>query len=92
MAVKKNLVIWIAALFVANACAAFAVVYAKHKARSYHIEVSQLRAIADDLDVEWGRLQLEEGTLAEYGRIEKISREKLGMKMPQSNEIRLVFE
>lgn len=92
MRLNKRIVVSVAFLLVINTCAAFAVVYSKQKSRTYHIEVSQLRMIADDLDVEWGRLQLEEGALTEYGRVERIARDKLGMKVPDASEIRLVLE
>ncbi|MCB1754298.1 MAG: cell division protein FtsL [Gammaproteobacteria bacterium] len=92
MHLNKNLVIWIASLMVVNACMAFAVVYAKQKSRAYHIEVSQLRMMADDMDIEWGRLQLEEGALSEYGRVARIASDKLGMRVPVASEVRLVLE
>ena len=92
MRLKKSTIVWVGILLVANVCVAFAVVYSKQKSRAYHIEVSRLRATADELDTEWGRLQLEEGALSEYGRIERIAREKLKMRRPKSSEIRLVLE
>ncbi len=88
----KNRIVWIGGLVVINTCFAFAVVYSKHKARTYHSEISQLRAMTDDLDVEWGQLQLEEGALSEYGRIERIARGQLGMEIPAAEEIQLILE
>ena len=88
----KGLAYWIAVLIVANTCLAFSIVYLKQKARTSHIELSQLRQIIDDLDIEWGRLQLEEAALSEYGRIERIATDRLGMKLPASADIILVRE
>ncbi len=84
--------IWIGGLFFLNVCVAFVVVYSKHETRNYHTELSQLHAIEDELDIEWGKLQLEEGTLSEYGRIERIAKERLNMKVPEAEQIRLVLE
>ncbi len=92
MRIRKSTIVWVGVLLVANVCVAFAVVYSKQKTRAYHIEVSRLRATADELDIEWGRLQLEEGALSEYGRVERIASEKLNMHRPVSSEIRLVLE
>ncbi|MDO6460322.1 cell division protein FtsL [Granulosicoccaceae sp. 1_MG-2023] len=92
MRLTRTHILMIAALLMLNVCTAMAVVYSKHKSRVYHIELSELREEADELDVQWGRLQLEEGALSEYGRIERIATEKLGMKRPPDAEIRLVLE
>jgi cell division protein FtsL len=35
-----------------------------------------------ELDVEWGQLQLEQSTWAGHARIERIARDKLGMRPP----------
>ena len=88
----KNSVLWISVLFFINVCLAFVVVYAKHETRNSHIELSQLRAIEDDLNIEWSQLQLEEGTLSEYGLVEKIARERLRMHVPDAENIRLVVQ
>ena len=40
-----------------------------------------------DLDVEWGQLQLEQSTWAGHARIEKIARDKLGMRPPPPAQI-----
>ncbi len=61
---------------------AMGVVYVKHQSRVSFVEYQQLVSERDILDVEWGRLQLEQSTWATHGRIEKMSREKLGMINP----------
>lgn len=42
------------------------------------------------LDVEWGRLQLEQSTLIMHGRIERIAKEHLKMVVPAANEIQII--
>ena len=44
----------------------------------------------DQLDAEWGRLQLEQGTLATPWRIENTARERLDMALPGDNEVVIV--
>ncbi len=88
----KKQIAWVSSLFVINVCVAFVVIYSKHATRNYHIELSQLAAIEDDLDTEWGKLQLEEGALAEYGRIDRIAKDRLNMRVPETKKIRFVLE
>lgn len=61
---------------------AISVVFSKHKTRKLFVELSQLHKSIDDLNIEWGRLQLEEGAWSDHGRIEKIARTQLNMKLP----------
>jgi len=49
--------------------------------------LQQLHKQVDELDIEWGRLQLEQSTWSSHGRIEKVARNKLQMKLPKANEI-----
>ncbi|MGB5474454.1 MAG: cell division protein FtsL [Gammaproteobacteria bacterium] len=58
---------------------AVAVVYSKHQGRKLFVELQALGKERDSMDIEWGQLQLEQGTLTTQGKIEKIARERLGM-------------
>ena len=55
------------------------VVYSKHQARKLFVELQALANERDDMDIEWGQLQLEQGTLTTQGQIEKAARDRLGM-------------
>ena len=61
---------------------AISVIYSKHLNRKVFVELQQINKSIDELNVEWGRLQLEEGTWADHGRLEKIARTKLNMLLP----------
>ena len=61
---------------------AISVVYSKHLNRKVFVELQQLNKSIDELNVEWGRLQLEEGAWADHGRLEKIARTELNMLLP----------
>ncbi|HEC17701.1 MAG TPA: cell division protein FtsL [Sedimenticola sp.] len=63
------------------------VVYAKYASRKYFVELQALRAERDAIDVEWGRLQLEQSTWATHGRVERMARKKLGMHIPAADEV-----
>jgi len=61
---------------------AIGVVYARQQARLQFVELSRLGVERDDLNFEYGRLQLEQATWADNNRIDQIAREKLGMIAP----------
>jgi cell division protein FtsL len=42
------------------------------------------------MDVEWGQLQLEQGTLAMPARVEKLAARQLLMQTPQPKQIRYI--
>jgi cell division protein FtsL len=66
------------------------VIYAKHEARSRFNELQQLTQQRDDLDIEWGQLQLEQSTWATHGRVERVARDDLRMVIPQATDLRIV--
>ena len=69
---------------------AVGVVYARHRHRQAFIELSSLEKARDELNIEFGRLQLEQATWAETGRIEQVAREQLGMKFPEGADVGVV--
>jgi|AP12_2_1047962.scaffolds.fasta_scaffold36120_2 cell division protein FtsL len=58
---------------------AVAVVYARHQGRKLFIELQALGKERDNMDIEWGQLQLEQGTLTTQGKVETVARDRLGM-------------
>ncbi|WP_342782215.1 cell division protein FtsL [Thiohalocapsa marina] len=69
---------------------AMAVVHVKYLTRGEFGVLQQVRAERDALDVEWGRLQIEEAALTSHTRIEDNARTKLDMYLPGSGEVRVV--
>ena len=69
----------IAILLTANVLTGVSIVYSKHSIRKEFIELQSLQESFDELQFEWGRLQLEQSTWLTYARVEKLAREKLGM-------------
>ena len=61
---------------------AIAVVYVRQQTRLQFVELTRLGVERDDLNVEYGRLQLEQATWADNNRVDQIAREKLGMLAP----------
>lgn len=70
---------FLVALAVASA---LGVVASQHQARKLFSELEREQTRAHGLDVEWDQLQLEQSTWAAHARIEKIARERIGMRPP----------
>ncbi|MGD8828781.1 MAG: cell division protein FtsL [Gammaproteobacteria bacterium] len=77
-------------LAAAVVASALGVIYARHENRRYFIELQQARKARDALNVEWGRLQLEQSTWATQARIEQVARKQLHMIMPSRHEVVIV--
>lgn len=67
-------------LIVAVIASALGVVYSTHYSRKLFVELTELKKTRDNLNVEWGQLQLEQSTWGTQGRIEDLARKKLNMK------------
>jgi len=69
---------------------ALSIVTSQHKARSLFVALENEQETARQLEVKWGKLQLEQSTLAMHGRIEQIARVKLNMKVPTASRVQIV--
>ena len=69
---------------------AIAVVWTRHQSRSLFVQLSQLQSQRDELNIEYGRLELEQATWAEPRRIDNEARSKLGMFTPRPQDVQLV--
>ena len=77
-------------LFVVVLITALSVVYTKHMNRKYFTEWQKLQKESDEMNIEWGQLQLERSTFATSSEIEKKARKKLGMDQPVMKEMILI--
>lgn len=78
------------ALLLAVIASAIAVVWARQENRMLFMQLSKLQNERDHLNIEFGRLELEQATWADPTRIEAVARGKLGMVEPKPADIRLV--
>jgi cell division protein FtsL len=69
---------------------AIMLVSAKHQSRQLFVRLELLKEARDRLQVDWGRLKIEQSTLATHGRVEALVRERLSMVDPHAQEIVLV--
>jgi len=77
----------LALLLAATILTAIGIVNARHRHRQLFVELSKLEKARDELNIEFGRLQLEQATWAESNRIDQIARRRLGMKFPEKGDI-----
>jgi len=76
-------------LVVVIACA-LGVVTSQHKARKLFEELQKEKDRAQQMEIEWGQLQLEQSTWAMPTRVEKIASMKLQMQLPKSVQIQFI--
>ena len=78
------------ALVLAVLASAVGVIYAKHEGRKQFVQLQALEKERDQMNVEWGQLQLEQGTWATHSRVERVARKRLGMKMPDAESVVII--
>ena len=66
---------------------ALALVYTKHESRKLFVELEQLTDERDQLNIEWGQLQIEQSTWAAHARIEQVATDDLRLTRPETTEI-----
>jgi cell division protein FtsL len=66
---------------------AMALIYTKHESRKLFVELEQLTHERDELNIEWGRLQIEQSTWAQHARSEQVARDDLALVRPAATEV-----
>jgi len=82
---KLNLLL----LLVLVVCA-LGLVTSQHKARKLFSELEREQSRARELEIEYGRLQLEASTWGLHARVEKVAAGTLGMRTPDARRVRIV--
>ena len=73
-----------------DATSAIADVLTRHQLREAFIALSKAENERDELNIEFGRLQIEQATWSETNRVEQIATSKLGMKFPEGADVVVV--
>lgn len=68
------------------------IVGVEHRSRQLFIEAESLNRELDRLQVEWGRLQIEQGMYATHSRIEPLVRQRLKLTEPSGDQLVVVVE
>ena len=67
-----------------------ALVYTKHESRKLFVELEGHTHERDDLNIEWGQLQIEQSTWATHARIERVATDELSLVRPESTDIYVI--
>ncbi len=87
---NKILAIAVPALWFAALGSAAGAIYCKHRARELFVELERLNAGRDNLEIEWGQLQLEQSAWSTHAFVERVASTKLHMAMPPPKEIEII--
>lgn len=77
-------------MFLLVMASAVGVIYSKHESRKLFVQLQTLQKERDQMDIEWGRMQLEQSTWATHGRIERLARKKLDMTIPSAENVVII--
>ena len=87
---RRMILIALPALWVAALASAAAAVYIKHRSREMFVELERLDTRRDNLEIEWGQLQLEQSAWSTHAFVERVASAKLHMGMPPPKDIEII--
>jgi len=79
-------------LAIAVVVSAIWVATVRHEARQLFVELEALNREHDRLQIDWGRLQIEQSAWAAHPRIESLAREQLSLVPPEQAQIVMLQE
>lgn len=79
--------LWFALLLVLVGASGLGVVYTTFSSRHLLNDLQQLEKQRNRLQVEWGRLLLEQSSLVAQGRVEDMAIAELGMEVPDLKQV-----
>ncbi len=87
---RRALLLAVPLLWVAVLGSAAGAIWCKHRARELFVQLEALNARRDNLEIEWGQLQLEQSAWATHAFVERVASTRLHMAMPPPKEIEIV--
>lgn len=78
----------IALLLTATLVSALMLIESKYENRKLFAELRKLQQQRDTMNIEWGKLQLEESTFTTHAVVERVASSRLQMEMPKQNNVR----
>lgn len=84
---RKQPAVLVFVLAIVCVLSALALVYTKHESRKLFVELETLTDERDELNIEWGQLQIEQSTWATHARIEQVASDELQLTRPDTTEI-----
>jgi len=86
----RVLSIAVPALWLLTLGSAAGAIYSKHRARELFLELERLNRQRDELEIDWGRLQLEQSAWSTHAFVESVATQKLKMTTPRPADIEVV--
>jgi cell division protein FtsL len=68
------------------------IVSVEHRSRQLFIEAEDLNRELDRLQIDWGRLQIEQSTWGTHSRVEALARQRLRLTVPRDDQLVVVVE
>lgn len=65
-------------------------VYVKHRSRELFVELERVNRERDRLEIEWGRLQLEQSAFSTHAFVENVAASRLEMRTPPPRQIEVI--
>lgn len=65
-------------------------IFVKHRARELFVELEKVNRERDNLEIEWGQLQLEQSAWSTHAFVENVAASNLGMRTPPPKQIEVV--
>jgi cell division protein FtsL len=84
------LVIAVPPLWLAVLASAAGAIYCEHRARDLFIALETLNARRDNLQIEWGQLQLEQSAWSSHAFVERVASTRLHMATPPAKNIEII--
>jgi cell division protein FtsL len=84
--------LWVATLLLwcGVLVSAASAVYTRHRASELFVQLETLNRQSDNLDIEWGQLQLEQSTWSTHAFVERVASTRLHMATPDPALIQVV--
>ncbi len=79
--------VWFSLLLTLVLGSALTVIYVKHQSRVLFSDLRNIQKQQDQQVIEWGRLQLQNTTLATHSNVETRARKYLKMRLPENVEL-----
>ncbi|MFZ1100255.1 MAG: cell division protein FtsL [Steroidobacteraceae bacterium] len=90
MKINGLLLVAVPVLWLATLGSAAGAIYCKHRARELFIQLEALNARRDNLEIEWGQLQLEQSAWSTHAFVERVASTRLRMAMPPPKDIEII--
>ena len=82
--------ITVVVLALALVASALVKVWIVHVSRENFIALQRAQSERDAMNVDWGRLQIEQAAWSTHARIEQVAAERLGMRLPDPSRVIVV--